>query len=170
MSIKIHKLTNCNVYVDGNSYLGRAEEIDIPDLNFSMAEHKGLGLFGKLKFPSGLDQMEARIKWNALYPDAMKATSNPYKAMQLMVRGSLEVYEGGTRIEEQSVSYVMTGQPMKLPGSKFKQHDNVELESTFTVTRAKLVVAGETIFEVDVTANICTIAGEDILAQFRANQ
>jgi P2 family phage contractile tail tube protein len=167
--IKVNKLTNCNVYIDGSSFAGQIEEFDIPELNFKMAEHKALGLFGTFELPSGLDKMEARLKWSSFYPDAVPQTSNPYQARQIMIRGNLEVYGAGGRTQEVPVTVTMTGFSKNLPGLKFKQHDNVEQESRFSITRVKCVVAGTTRFEVDVLANIATIGGQDILSGFRAN-
>lgn len=169
MAIEINKLTNCNVYVDGTSFMGRAEEIDVPEINFKMAEHKSLGLFGTFDVPSGLDKMEARIKWNALYPEVLANTGNPYKAHQLMVRASLERYTSEGRTAQVPAVFTMTGMCKNLPSGKFKQHDNIELETKWTVTRCKLTIDGQTIYEVDVMANIFTVGDEDVLAEYRNN-
>ena len=168
MAININKLLNCNVYVDGGELLGQVEEFDIPELNFKMVEHKALGLFGSFELPSGLDKLEARCKWNAFYDDVV-STSNPYKAIQFQVRANLETYGSTGRTGQQSMVFTMTAVPKKLPGFKFKQSDNVEMESTFSITRCKLVVDGQTKFEADVTANKLVIDGEDVLSTFRAN-
>ena len=42
--ISINRLTNANVYLDGGSMLGRAEEVSLPVLKAKMAEHKALGM------------------------------------------------------------------------------------------------------------------------------
>jgi ferredoxin--NADP+ reductase len=39
--IKINKLTNANVYMNGVNLLGRAEEVQLPQIKHKMAEHKG---------------------------------------------------------------------------------------------------------------------------------
>jgi hypothetical protein len=43
MAISVNKLTNANIYIDGNSLLGKASEIDLPKITAKMAEHKALG-------------------------------------------------------------------------------------------------------------------------------
>lgn len=169
MSIQVNKLTNCNVYIDGANFAGRVEEIDIPELNWKMAEHKALGLLGTFELPSGLDKLECRVKWSSFYPDAVGSATNPFKTRQIMVRANLEVYGSAGRTEEIPVTVTMTATCKKLPGMKFKQHDNVEMESTFSATRVKCVANGQTVYEVDVLANICNVGGEDVLANFRAN-
>lgn len=170
MSISINKLNNCNVYVNGNSLLGRVEEFDVPEVVYKMAEHKSLGMIGTFEIPTGLDKMEARMKWSSFFPDAIGSVSKPFTAIQLMVRGNMQNFGTAGLNADIPVSVIMTAMPKKMPGMKFKQHDNVEQESSFSVTRIKVIANNQTSYEVDVMANIFTIDGEDILANFRNNQ
>ena len=48
--IKINKLTNANVYMNGVNLLGRAEEVQLPQIKHKMAEHKALGMVGSAEF------------------------------------------------------------------------------------------------------------------------
>lgn len=169
MSIAINRLNNVNVYLDGNNFAGRAEEVDVPELNFKMSEHKGLGMFGTVELPSGLDKMEARIKWSSMYPEVLNKVSDPFQARQIKVHGTVESYGPGGRGNQLPLKITMTGFPKKLPGGKFKHQDAAEFETTFSITSCKMVLDGQTIFDVDVFANIYFSAGQDVLAQFRAN-
>lgn len=36
MSISINQIVNANVYIDGNSQMGKAQEFKIPDIEFEM--------------------------------------------------------------------------------------------------------------------------------------
>jgi uncharacterized protein len=167
--ISVKKLTNANVYVNGSSFLGKAAEIDLPKITAVMAEHQALGMVGKIDLPSGFEKMEARIKWNSMYPDAMKRMANPFEMVSLQCRSSLEDYTAGGRTGEQAVVCFMKAQFKEVPMGNFKQHENVELESQLTVTYVKLEIGGEVIVEFDALANIYKVGGEDILAQYRAN-
>ena len=42
--IQINRITNANIYLDGNNLLGRATEIKLPDVSLIMQEHKALGM------------------------------------------------------------------------------------------------------------------------------
>lgn len=42
--IQINRITNANIYLDGNNLLGRATEIKLPDVSLIMQEHKALGV------------------------------------------------------------------------------------------------------------------------------
>jgi uncharacterized protein len=170
MAIAINKLTNANVYVNGNSLLGRASEIETPNPEFIMAEHEALGMVGKTEFFAGIDKMEATIKWNSFYADVYRRTANPLRSIQMQVRGNLQTFtsSGGLQQEVAAVVY-MTATPKNLPTGNFKQHENVELETMFNVTYLKVEIAGEVQTEIDILANVFKVNGVDILATYRAN-
>ncbi|MCO2667078.1 phage major tail tube protein, partial [Pseudomonas aeruginosa] len=52
--VQINRITNANVYLSNNSMLGKAEEIKLPDIQAIMAEHKALGMIGKVELPGAL--------------------------------------------------------------------------------------------------------------------
>jgi len=168
-SITVNRMTNANVYVDGQSQLGKAEEINLPDITFMMSEHKALGMIGKFELFSGVDKMEATIKWNAFYTDVMKKFSDPRKALKLQVRSSLETYNSeGILAEVPCVAY-LTGYPKNFPAGNFKQHDNVETTSKMTITSYKLEIDGNPVIEIDSMANIYSVDGVDIFKNYRSN-
>ena len=169
MAIQVNRLTNANVYIDGVSKLGKAEEVNLPMIKHIMAEHKALGMVGKVEFFSGIDKMEAKIKWNSFYSDVLLKVGDPTKPMNIQVRSSLETYESSGRTAQQPVVCYMTGSSKDFPMGNFKQHDNVEVESNFSVTYCKLEINGVLIMELDVLANIYKAGSVDVLAQYRAN-
>lgn len=169
MAKQIHKLLNANVYLEDKSWAGKADEIELPVLKFLTAEHKPLGQHGTTEYPSGIDKLEAKIKWNGPYPDVMKKMGNPYKALKLMARGSMDVYEGGDRTAQQPYVCYMTCNSKSLPIGSLKQNDNAEFESDLSVTYVKLEVNGVAIVEFDAENNIFIVDGEDLLLEWRNN-
>lgn len=169
MAIKVHKLTNCNIYADGENYLGRADEVTLPDITGKMVEHKALGMVGSTEFWAGFEKMELRIKWNAPYADAMKLSANPTVVRQIDVRGSVDSFSSIGRDGQIPFLASMQVQFKKAPGGDFKQHEQVDLETMATVQSIRLELDGEVIHEVDVLANVFKVGGEDILAQYREN-
>jgi P2 family phage contractile tail tube protein len=167
--IEINRLTNANIYIDGNSLLGRAEEIQLPQIKSLMQEHKALGMVGKAEFFAGLDKMDAKIKWASMYADVLAKAANPMKTVQLQVRASLETYEANGRTTEAPVVAMLTGAFKTLPMGTYKQHENSEFETEMSVYYAKLTVGGTDIVEIDVLANIYKVSGVDVLATYRAN-
>lgn len=167
--ISINRLTNANVYLNGTSLLGRAEEVNLPSIKHKMVEHKALGMVGVAEFFAGIEKMESKIKWNSFYPEVMKSAANPLQTVSIQVRSSLESYTSQGRTQEVPVVCYITAAHKDFPMGNFKQHDNVEVESNLSVYYCKLDINGETIMEIDVLANIYKVNGEDILAQYRAN-
>lgn len=90
--IQINRITNANIYLDGNNLLGRATEIKLPDVSLIMQEHKALGMVGKIELPAGFDKLEGEIKWNSFYQDVMRKTANPWQAVALQCRSSIDCY------------------------------------------------------------------------------
>jgi uncharacterized protein len=142
--IEINRITNANIYVNGNSLLGRAEEIKLPDISAIMQEHKALGMVGKI-------------------------VANPFKAVQLQCRSSIETYGAQGRIQEVSLVTFLTVMFKRNPLGTYKQHDNAEFGSSFSATYIKQVVDGEEVLELDYLANIFRVGGEDMLADYRSN-
>lgn len=169
MPTAVNRLTNANIYVNGNSLLGKAEEVNLPSVKQKMSEHKALGMVGSVEFPSGIDKLEAKIKWNSFYADVMKLMGNPFSSLQIQVRASLENYTSAGRTGEVPVVCTMTASAKDFPMGNFKQHDNVEAETNFNVTYCKLEIDGDVVMEIDVLANIYKVDGTDVLANYRAN-
>ncbi|MEI7475353.1 MAG: phage major tail tube protein [bacterium] len=167
--IKINRLTNANIYMDGNNLLGRAEEIQLPQIKHKMAEHKALGMVGSAEFFAGIDKLESKIKWNSLYTEVLKKAANPFKSVQIQARASLETYNSMGRLAEVPAIAYISGTFKEFPLGTFKPQDNAEYETTMSVNYAKLIVGGEEIFEIDVLENIYKVDGVDVLAVYRAN-
>jgi len=169
MAISNNRVTNANVYVDGQSQLGKAEEVNLPDITAMMSEYKALGMIGKQEFFTGFDKMEATIKWNSFYVDVMKKFAKPRGVLKLQVRSSLETYNSdGLASEVPCVAY-LSGYPKNFPAGNYKQHDNVEITSKMSITYYKLEIGGEVVVEFDASSNIYIVDGVDQFATYRNN-
>lgn len=170
MGLSVNRITNANIYVNGSSFLGKAEEIAAPMVKSKMSEHKALGLVGTPEFFAGIEKMEAKIKWNSFYPEVMAALGDPTSNVSLQIRGSLQQYDSnGKNPVEAPVVIYLTAACKDFPLGTFKQHENVELESNLSIYYAKMEIGGVSQFEIDILANIYVVNGVDILAQYRAN-
>lgn len=166
----VNKVSNCNIYLDGVSYMGRAEEVALPDISPKMLDHKALGMAGEAELPStGVQKMSCKIKWNAIYPDVMRKTHNCFQSLRLMVRTSIDTFEGASRTAQTPCVVYLQAVPKKAGGLVFKPQDNVEREDEFNVTAYKMEIGGEEIVDIDVLNNIWRVNGVDQLAQYRAN-
>lgn len=167
--IQLNRVTNANIYVDGNCLLGKAEEIKLPDITTVMSEHKALGMVGKIELPSGFEKMEGEIKWNSFYRDVWLKMNNPYSMVQLQVRSSVETYGAMGRMQQQPLVTFLSVMFKKNPMGTFKQNDNAEFSSSFACYYIKQQLAGEDMLELDVLANIYKVGGVDQLDIYRNN-
>jgi len=167
--IQVNRLTNANIYCDGISFLGKAEEISLPVIKGKMSEHKALGMIGAVEFISGFEKMEGKIKWNSFYEAVLKQAANMYKSVKLQIRANLEKYDASGKIADVAVKAFMTAQFKDFPGGNFKQNDNVEAESNLAITQYRLEIGNSEILEIDFMASIYVVDGVDLLANYRSN-
>jgi P2 family phage contractile tail tube protein len=167
--VQINRITQANIYLDGNSMIGRAEEVSLGALKNKMAGHKALGMVGEFEFFTGIDKLEGKIKWNSFYADNMTATGDPTVIHDMQVRTSVQKYGAGGLIGEVPMVVFLRVAFKDVPLGNFKQHDNVETEVSFTIYYVKSVIDGQEVLEFDVFTNRYKVNGTDILSKYRAN-
>lgn len=167
--VSINRITNANVYIGGASQLGKVSEVSLPQVTTLQSDHNALGLFGKLKFSTGIDALEAEFKFTSWYGDILKATNDPFGVQDVQVRTSIDQYtpEGRTG-QVPGVAYIR-GQFINPKLGVFKQHDNVETDVKMNVFAVRIEIDGKPILEIDVMANIYKVNGEDKLGTYRQN-
>lgn len=169
MAIEINRITNANVYVDGSEFLGKVEEMNVPEVKAKMSDHNALGMFGVASFASGIEKLEGSIKWNSFYPAALRKAGDFRTPVQLMIRVPVEVQGSSGLVDEVNMTIFMQATFNTLPGGNFKKSDNVEMVTNFTATSFKIEYDGVVEFEFDSLANIYKVNGVDLLANYRAN-
>jgi P2 family phage contractile tail tube protein len=170
MGVQVNKIFHSNVYIDGtNSQIGRASETQLPSIAAVTSEHKGLGMFGTLELPAGLQALVVSVKWAGFYADLKRFGANPFMARRLQWRASLETYDQNGRVAEVPVVFTAAGSWKSSGGGTFKPQEASEFDDELTCTYCKLEVDGEEIYEIDLINNVYRVDGEDLLATMRAN-
>ncbi len=167
--VQINRITNARVYIDGNDFMGRAEEVELPSVKAKLSEVKGLGLYGETELPTGIDKMEAKFKFNGVYPELLAIVSKFQSAHTAIVRSSMQVWESDGVKAEKEVKAELRGFFKESPSGKFKARENGEQDTTMAVNYYKLEVDNKTILEVDVLNNIYKVEDEDQLAEYKNN-
>ncbi|MGQ0287229.1 phage major tail tube protein [Pasteurellaceae bacterium 22721_9_1] len=169
MSTTINQIVNANVYMDGNSLLGKAKEFKLPDIEFEQIEHKGLGLIGTIKLPAGMNALEGEVTWDSFYPEVRARAYNPFKNVQLMVRSNLQVFSSRGLEAEVPMVTVMNVSFNKTTGGSLKNKEATEHQDSFQIHSIKQMVDGKEILFYDAFANILRVNGEDVLRKYRTN-
>src|SRR5215472_11801012 len=161
--IDVDRITNANIYLDGVSLLGRAEEVELAWPKAKMVDHKGLGMFGSAEFPAGLDKLEAQIKWLSIFSDVLETVSI-FASHSFQLRASIETYTSLGRTAEQAFVGLMTAQFKDGGPLNFKQHEQVDFPTTLVVYHCEYYVAGVQYLLYDVMSNLYIVNGVDQLA------
>jgi P2 family phage contractile tail tube protein len=166
----LNKIFNANCYVEGTTnLLGKFSELKLPDLQSVMHEHKGVGMFGTVELPAGLQVLKMSVKWNGFYPEVAKFSSNHYTARRIQVRANVEVYDATGRAAELPLVVTAAGRWTKAGGLTFKGQESSEIDDELTLTYIKTELDSVELYEVDVLANKYVVDGVDLLATMRAN-
>ncbi|EGY52008.1 phage major tail tube protein [Neisseria shayeganii] len=169
MSVELNVIYNANLYLNGNTQIGRANEVKLPEIEILQDEHAGLGLAFDINLPKGFKVGEGEISWNSLYADAFNGVYLPFKAQQLMVRGNLQTHNGEGLVKEEPVVVVLTVKFSKVPLGGYKPKERAEWPSTFTCTAGSVKAGGRELLYFDAFANKYRVNGQDQLAQMRRN-
>ena len=166
----INSITNANAYRDGNTLIGKLEQIDLPAIKFKSEDISALGLFSNVEIPTGLEKMEAKLKWNSIYDADWKAAS-PVTSSTIVVKSNMVKQTAGGRTEQIPVTASVKGVYKELPTGNLKANAKFDgAEHLMSVNYYKLEVGGKKIYEVDIFNNILFIGDTDILESFRNNQ
>ncbi len=169
MSVTINQITNANIYIDGNSLLGHAKEIKLPEIEIEMIEHKALGMVGTVELPGGVNALEGEITWDGFYPEVFAKAFNPFSNVQLMVRANVQVFNSQGLAAEEPMVCMLNVAFSKNPLGEYKPKEAAEFASTVKVYSINQKVAGKELLFYDSLANIYRVGGEDMLAKYRAN-
>ncbi|HGL5374071.1 TPA: phage major tail tube protein [Citrobacter farmeri] len=164
-----HRITNAAVYLDGNSFFGRASEVDLGAVKAVTSDFQGLGLVGLIELPDGIDKLEGKIIWNSQYVDAAKKIATPFKTVQLQCRSSIEVYNSQGRTDEIPLVTLLTVMFKEYNLGSYKPRENTTYETPFSATYVRQLVNGEETLLLDYFANIYKVAGADQLQKYRSN-
>lgn len=167
----MHHIVNANVYVDGVNLLGKVSDCTLPNVSFSKADHKALGMIGTTQFFSGIEAMEATLNWSSIYPDVMKKFANPRKVLKLTLYSSLEILTSADGVsEEKKLKTEVHGTVKGFPLGTFKPGEVVgDISTAISVHYIKQDLDGASVIEIDVMNNIFKVADEDILAKYSGN-
>ena len=168
MSVKINKLTNGNVYIDGISHFGSFKEVSSPELKAVQAEHNALGMIGKLNFPTGFDKMSLKISWNGTYPEALILNSDIFNTVFLQIRGNVQSWDALGKTDK-SILWNVRGRFTGTPSVELKQQSDAEPSTEMEVQSFELIQNGIEIVFVDFLTQEYRVLGIDKTATYRAN-
>ena len=171
MHIRRHaRITNATVYLEDNSLVGIAREIQLPKLEWHEVEHESLGQVAVFKTPGrALQALEGSITWEAVDPDIARRTLHPGRAITFQVHHEQDVWGPDGHDAGESVT-IVTVMRVLFKGAELEALKNSEQpgwQQEFTCTRLVQRVHSENVplIEVDVFANSVKVAGEEVFGR-----
>lgn len=165
----INSITNANAYIAGIKLAGKLSELELPAVKIKTQEVTALGMYGATEIPSGIEKMEAKFKFNAIYPEAWRH-ENPHRASSLIVKSNMQQVSAQGVALNTPVVATIRGLFKELPTGAIKPGEKIEAEHLMIVNYYKLEVGSEVVWEIDVFNNIFKHFGINILESFNANQ
>lgn len=164
--IEISKVYNARVYIDGIDFIAKAEEVDLPKVKFKFADTKALGLYADSELPTGLDKLEARLKFNSTYPEFIALAADPFTTRTIIIRAPFQVWTQHGVAKTAPLKAELRGFFKEWDSGKFKKADSTEAEATITCIYYKLEIDDKEVIEIDTINNIYKIEGKDILQNY----
>ncbi|HFF1652816.1 TPA: phage major tail tube protein [Providencia rettgeri] len=162
------KLKNMNLFNDGQSYLGRVEEMTLPKITRKFEEYRGGGMNGAVKVDMGLeaDALSSEITFGGLEAQLYKQWGvTQIDGVMLRFNGA---YQREDTAEVTAVEVVLRGRFSEIDSGNGKAGENTQVKAPFNATYYKLIWDGETLIEIDLLNMIENVDGVDRLAEQRA--
>jgi P2 family phage contractile tail tube protein len=161
-----HTLIRFNTFIDGDTFLGETEEVELPELSRKMEDFQAGGMGGPVKLDFGNEGLKAGIKFGGLVRRALsRYAAATVDAVQLRWVGA---YKSGSDPLPLAVEVTMRGRFQKISFGTQKAGDKSEQKQDFEISYYKMVVNGETMIEIDQVAGITVVNGVDTDAAYRA--
>ncbi|MDG9783708.1 phage major tail tube protein [Metapseudomonas otitidis] len=164
-----HRITNANIYLNGEDFFAKCEEVDLGSVKAVTSDFQGLGMVGLIELPDGLDKLEGKVTWNSLYAEAGTKLASPFKAVQLQCRSNVQVFNNGGLVNEIPLVTFMTIMPKEYGLGSYKPRDPSKFETPFSAIYVRQLLDGREVLLLDYLANIFRVGGEDQLSRYRRN-
>ena len=152
------------IYVDGRGYAGRAESVQLPNLELVTEGHRGAGMDAEVDMDMGMNKLDVTMSFADYDPELFKLLGLLSANTPIVIRGA---------IQRQGEDYVpvvvrMTGGFKSLSRGQFQQGQKSSIDIVGNVNRYSETINGETVVDIDIINSKRVIGGTDQLAGMRA--
>lgn len=171
MSISVipEKIADFNVYNQGNKIIGITGEVTLPSFTQKTETISGPGLLGEIDSPSigQFGAIEQVIPFRTLYNNLFQYLE-PRKAIDLTLRGAIEMLDGEGNKKEVGMRVVMRGLNKGFNPGSVAAGTPMNGEVTFELTYIMIEIDGQNEFELDKLNCVYKVHGKDVLAEIKA--
>lgn len=160
------KLKNFNLFNDGNSYMGKVDEVILPVLTVKAEEWRGGGMDAPIDVDLGMEKMSMEWTAGGWLSDALKQFG-ALNASGVGLRFTGAIQSDDTE-EVKAVEVTVRGRHTEMDLGTAKAGEETAHKYTTSLSYYKLKVDGEELIEIDVLNMVKVIGGKDLLAGHRA--
>lgn len=163
------KLTNFSAYLEGDIWLGLTD-VELPSLDAMTETVKGAGISGEIDTPviGHYGSMSVKLNWRTVSFEAIRLSEQKIHAIDF--RGSQQILNAGTGVyEHQQVKVTVRAIPKATTIGKFEPGSTTGTTNDLELTYIKMEIDGKRILEIDKTAFISFVGGNDPMEQVRKN-
>ncbi len=157
-------LKSFNLFVDGRGYAGKVLEVTLPKLTIKTEEFQAGGMDVPVDIDMGMEKLSCEFTLAEYNADVLKlwglADGN---AVKLSLRGALQNDAG----EVKPIVVTLQGMLKELDLGTWKPGEKSEKKCSISCRYYKLVLDGETIYEIDAINMVRVIGGTDQLVEIR---
>jgi P2 family phage contractile tail tube protein len=160
------KLKNFNVFYNGDNYIGRCAEVELPKLTRKTEDLQAGGMNGPVKIDLGMEGLEINHTWAGFEADVYRQFGvSMADGVLLRFAGA---YQRDDTADVDAIEIVVRGRHTEIDPDSAKAGDDTELKVKTDCTYYQLTVNGENIVEIDPINFVETVNGVDRLAEYRA--
>lgn len=153
-----------NFYIDGVGKAGFAERVITPKITKTMERYRGGGMLAARNHAHGFDLFEFEADLNAFDPQAIRQGGLFSKKL---VPISFTSAFDGDQDARHTGQFTCAGQFTQVDPGTWEAGKKAMLKLKGSLERLKLVIDGDTIYDIDVAANKYIIGGVDEYAWIR---
>lgn len=162
-------INNFNVYKSGNILMGISGEVTLPDLEGITETLSGTGILGEIETTviGRYGSLEQEIPFRVIYDD-MFSMIDPTKAVDLTLRGSIQVSDGSSGAADyKQMRIVFRGKQKKIKPGKVEIGKAMESSITLELTYIMIEIGGKKKLELDKLNSVFKVNGVDLLEKIR---
>jgi P2 family phage contractile tail tube protein len=160
------KLKNFNVFYNGDNYIGRCAEVELPKLTRKTEDLQAGGMNGPVKVDLGNEGLEINHTYAGFEADIYREYGVP-TADAVLLRFS-GAYQRDDTADVDSVEIVVRGRHTEIDPGSAKAGDDTELKVKSDLSYYKLSVNGSVVIEIDLINFVELVGDVDRLAAQRA--
>ncbi len=159
-------LKNFNVFIDGFSLVGEAEEITLPKLSRVTEDFRGGGMQGPIELDLGNDKLELELTLKGWNKEVLKQYG-AFSADGVALRFRGAVRSDANEAQTDAIEIAIRGRLKELDFGSAKPGESNTLKVMIPLTYFKYEINSDPLIEIDQVNSIFVVGGVDRLADER---